>query len=371
MPPVSVGVANLLLYKGIMKQHRTVEIYEDEIVIDISAFVHKDYAIHNKELLLDIFSVFYTGQRVIVRFTDGENPRISGFNDFMEVISKIFQIPDHKISYDVESMSLQPVSKYFQKTRPLRIFSQSGDYIPDLTNKNLDSAKFVGALLGRLTPTRLKLAYAIDQAWPGDNFLTFQPEIDYANYIFHQDVAVGDLYKQEFSWLNTKTFDEDLQSDNILGSVDWVDSLNSYASIWNKFQIEIICETDVWDAGWFTEKTARCLATGKPYVLLSGPGALNLLRDKGFKTFGDIIDESYDSYSLPTQRLSYLIESLKELYYHPDRSNLLKQMYDRASENILIYLKFNKKYPVVESAPVQTQATENYVESTPGLIPLH
>jgi hypothetical protein len=370
MPLVSVGVVNPLRYKGIMKKHRTVEIHEDEIAIDISAFVHKDYAIHNKELLLDIFSSFYTGQRVLIRFTDGENPLISGFNDFIDVISKIFQIPDHKISYDVESMSLHRVSKYDQRTRPLRIFSQSGDVIPEILDKNLESAKFAGALLGRLTPTRLKLAYAIDQAWPGDNFMTFQPEIDYANYIFHHDVEVGNLYKKEFSWLNTKTFDRDLKSKDILGSIDWIDALKGYANIWNLFQIEIICETDVWNPGWFTEKTARCLATGKPFVLMSGAGALKLLRNQGFKTFGDIIDESYDSYTLPTQRLFHLIESLKALHDHPDRPKLLKQMYNQASENIAIYREFSQEYEdSVE--PVQMHTQEICVESATALIPLH
>lgn len=366
-----MGVVNPSLSECIMKQQRTVEICEDEIVINVSAFIHKDYAIHNKELLLDIFSVFYVRQRVIIRFTDGENPQISGFNNFMEFICEKFQIPDHRVLYNVESMSSQRVSKYAQQISPLRIFSQSGDLIPEIINKNLDSAKFVGALLGRLTPTRLKLAYSIDQAWPGDNFMIFQPEIDYANYIFHNDVEVGSLYRQEFSWLNSKIFDQDLKREDILGSINWVDALSSYANIWNQFQIEIICETDVWNPGWFTEKTARCLSTGKPFVLLSGAGALKLLRDQGFKTFDDVMDESYDSGSTPSQRLSLLIESLKVLYNHPDRSNLLKKMYYRASENMSIYKEFCQKYTEVSDKVAQPQVQEIYLEPTPALIPLH
>ena len=345
---------------------RTVKVNDDVMVIETQEFVHKDYAIHNKELLLDIFSKFYTGQQIIVKFLDGENPRMSGFNDFMEFICDQFQIPDHKILYEIETMSDQQFSKYPQKLTPLRIFPTANSYLSQVTDQNLESAKFVGTLIGRLTPARLQLAYAVDQAWPGDNFITFQPEISYTNYIFRE---VDDLYEQELTWLNNKIFDQDLKSNDILGSINWQKALASYGNICNRFHIEIICETDSLNSGWFTEKTAKCLAIGEPFVLVAGTGALAVLRSQGFKTFGDLIDESYDLCSTTALRISHLIESLKTLYNHPERSELLKLMYQRAAENISVYRTFKQKInQKICSVPAPDPES---VSAQHQLIPLH
>ena len=59
----------------------------------------------------------------------------------------------------------------------------------------------------------------------------------------------------------------------------------SYHDIWNKFKIEIVTETDEYQNQWFTDKTAKCLYTGKPFLLLSGPNSLGMLKRMGFVTF--------------------------------------------------------------------------------------
>ena len=110
-----------------------------------------------------------------------------------------------------------------------------------------------------------------------------------------------------------------------------------YHKLWSRYHIEIVAETDVFTPCVFTEKTARCLATGKPFVLLAAPKSLEKLREMGFLTFGDIIDESYDQTSLPNQRISSMIQSLQQLNQSDQRSELLQRLYQRAQENIKIY----------------------------------
>jgi hypothetical protein len=43
-----------------------------------------------------------------------------------------------------------------------------------------------------------------------------------------------------------------------------------------------------------SEKTLRPIACKRLFIVVGAPGILQLLRDKNFVTFGDIIDESYD-----------------------------------------------------------------------------
>lgn len=54
---------------------------------------------------------------------------------------------------------------------------------------------------------------------------------------------------------------------------------------------ETICENDCF---FVTEKTAKPLMAGRPFIMLSGRHTLKHLRSIGFKTFHPVIDESYD-----------------------------------------------------------------------------
>jgi hypothetical protein len=74
-------------------------------------------------------------------------------------------------------------------------------------------------------------------------------------------------------------------------------------------------------------------------VLLSGKESLQNLRDLGFKTFSDCLDESYDQCLLPSLRIRAIIDSLTKLYNHPNREKIIENMYNIAQENIEVYNK--------------------------------
>lgn len=68
-------------------------------------------------------------------------------------------------------------------------------------------------------------------------------------------------------------------------------------AIYNNSWYSIISETNpVWcDINFLTEKTAKCLAAMRVFVMFNAPGTLRYLRSLGFQTFhGEFIDESYD-----------------------------------------------------------------------------
>jgi hypothetical protein len=78
--------------------------------------------------------------------------------------------------------------------------------------------------------------------------------------------------------------------------------------------IEIVLETLFDDTRLhLTEKSLRPIALGQPFMLAGTSGSLAYLRDYGFKTFGDVIDESYDLVVDPQQRLNKIVSTMKEI----------------------------------------------------------
>jgi hypothetical protein len=62
-----------------------------------------------------------------------------------------------------------------------------------------------------------------------------------------------------------------------------------------------------------TEKILRPIACGKPFILVSTRGSLEYLRSYGFQTFGDFIDESYDTIVDPMERLHAIIKVMSTI----------------------------------------------------------
>jgi hypothetical protein len=62
-----------------------------------------------------------------------------------------------------------------------------------------------------------------------------------------------------------------------------------------------------------TEKTYKPLLVGHPFLVVGGQYTLRHLHAFGFKTFGDLIDESYDSLEYPGERLRAVAAEVERL----------------------------------------------------------
>jgi hypothetical protein len=64
-----------------------------------------------------------------------------------------------------------------------------------------------------------------------------------------------------------------------------------------------------------TEKTFKPIALGMPFIMVGTQGSLEYLRSYGFRTFGDIWDESYDlaNDDVRIERIAELLKSLDQL----------------------------------------------------------
>jgi len=62
-----------------------------------------------------------------------------------------------------------------------------------------------------------------------------------------------------------------------------------------------------------TEKTFKAIALEMPFVLVAPAGSLAYMREYGFKTFGDVFDESYDDETDDVRRIEKVTALLKHL----------------------------------------------------------
>jgi hypothetical protein len=94
----------------------------------------------------------------------------------------------------------------------------------------------------------------------------------------------------------------------------WLDILNFYRLC----ELELINETHqvIGNQVFLTEKTFRPLALGMPFLFLGCPSSLRLLRDLGYQTFPELIDESYDKSFSPLQTIAHIGNTLKKICDH-------------------------------------------------------
>ena len=63
----------------------------------------------------------------------------------------------------------------------------------------------------------------------------------------------------------------------------------------------------------FSEKTVSALLSNRPFIVIGAHGSLRALKQKGYKTFDNFIDESYDSIACPNQRMEQIFKTVKQI----------------------------------------------------------
>jgi len=90
--------------------------------------------------------------------------------------------------------------------------------------------------------------------------------------------------------------------------------------------ISVVLETVVDSKIHLTEKTLRSIACGHGFVLVAGPASLAYLRRYGFRTFGAVFDESYDTEKDTVKRLEKVISTMQQI------KNLSKTQWQEINE---------------------------------------
>jgi hypothetical protein len=139
-------------------------------------------------------------------------------------------------------------------------------------------------------------------------------------------------------------FDDRYYIDRIRDSV----CLDSWISIVSE---PIFADSDT--AVFISEKTFKPIACMHPFIILGGRGSLRAIREMGYKTFSDFIDESYDE--LPTfERMDAIIQVLKDIDEIEDKLEWFKSMRDVLEHN---YNLFHSKQGI---RPLASQQLSDY-----------
>jgi hypothetical protein len=172
--------------------------------------------------------------------------------------------------------------------------------------------------LNKSAPNQDFLVY--NRAWAG----TREYRLKFAEMIVdnaldshcHMNFSVDDgipYTHHQFKNNNLKIARTDLEHFFIANGADSCFSADYATPDYSQTRIEIVLETLFDDSRWhLTEKTLRPIACGKPFILAATPGSLDYLRSYGFQTFGQWIDESYDTVADPRERLIAIVKEMKK-----------------------------------------------------------
>jgi hypothetical protein len=103
--------------------------------------------------------------------------------------------------------------------------------------------------------------------------------------------------------------------------------------IYNQTAYSVVAETGYHNwYSFFTEKTAKPMMARRLFVMFSGQNFLHNLRSIGFRTFGNVIDESYDSIRDDQERWSAAFEQVQRLC-SMDQTWVFDQIADTVGHN--------------------------------------
>lgn len=142
------------------------------------------------------------------------------------------------------------------------------------------------------------------------------------------DRVLFSFFEKNNQWLQGHNYDDvkftNTSQDNINygGRMTAMKSLFVPYLIYNNSWFSIVAETRP-DINFITEKTAKALIGRRLFVMFSGPRHLELLKTMGFRTFDNVIDESYDleqdnvqRWTMAAKQIKYLLQQDPEAIYN-------------------------------------------------------
>ena len=184
-----------------------------------------------------------------------------------------------------------------------------------------------------------------NRAWSG----TREYRLKFAELLIHNQLTDrcvmgfnsednGDYRQHQFQ--NTRL---QIQCQNLEEYFFYNDSPSTASADYNSIdyqgtQLEIVLETLFDDDRiQLTEKILRPIACGHPFMLLSTVGSLEYLQQYGFKTFANLIDETYDAIQDPLLRLQAVVAEMKRI------SNLPSDEKEKLYTELRTIADYNRK----------------------------
>lgn len=191
-------------------------------------------------------------------------------------------------------------------------------------------------------PNHKHLFNIYSRAWSGTReyrlkfleLLTQQYLIDQARITF-DDTDQG-IHYSKHRYQNTRLAVTTSLEHVPVGSVSSCHSADYTVEHYQDCAIDVVLETLFDDQRLhLTEKILRPIACGRPFIIAGTVGSLEYLQSYGFKTFSNLIDESYDTVADPLERLQAIVQVMQRIAQLPkiEQQQLLMQMQEICVHN--------------------------------------
>jgi hypothetical protein len=297
----------------------------------------------NEPLILDLRS-------------EGPSIRELGITDVIDAWLTAHQLPPENVQLTRWSNPVEFVP--YQRVKCSKIshfFIMVRDYwqhTEPALEQQLQYQQPFGIFIGRLTMSRAAILYKLLLDAPGSIRQQIFPSLmkNVAPYQWHRsnedcyyldswsDWLLPDEQVSMFDWYDrdsVASIDNKTTRDHYVSTMSYVEMNNSLLQHYQKFAVEIVCETYTQGNTFFpTEKTARPLMAAKPILVYGPQYYLARLRGMGFRTYHEIWDESYDLYQGP-KRWHLMRKSMNTLLERSrsDQHVVLAQAYEIARHN--------------------------------------
>lgn len=138
--------------------------------------------------------------------------------------------------------------------------------------------------------------------------------------------------------INAKPISYDYKNQLINNTSHSVSRDRFQPDFYKSFALDIVAETVYnYPYPYVSEKTLRPIACKRMFIVVGAPNVLALLRKKGFRTFSEVIDESYDSIADPIKRWYAVCASISAFTQHSLQKikEILESQKDTLEHNFL------------------------------------
>ena len=220
-------------FRSIGKTHSKMILVNDDVIF-IYAFKFGQALIKDqREMLLDVICKNYRNQTIEVVSGDGENLELLGVMDLLELITTRLNISVDRVRLSSTNPKYHDQFPHLYK-KP-GVFVAAWNFIDPVATPADPDAKFVGTAIGRFTPSRFRLAYEMDQAFPGDAKIVFQHLQDG----LHELSWTSGVYDRELAWAQSRVFDVDVTPEQY-SKEHWVPGCSGYNAWSAQFQIDVV-----------------------------------------------------------------------------------------------------------------------------------
>jgi hypothetical protein len=284
-------------------------------------------------------------KKLYIQVPDGEPIEKSGFDQVVKRFVKQVQLPPESVI--IEMMDHYPPYRCdwaTVKLIPTRFFQAALKYINTDECTVEPSAPLFGAVYGRLTHSRLLMAHMLETELPNDSYVIMQTNPNMIRSAQFEFAPVKDFFKGMLQWYTTRTDAKRDFTNDVGGNLNVEHILPKYHKMFANYQIEVIIESAVAYRGWFTEKTTRCLISGKPFLLYGAPRQLERLQQMGFRTFAGVINEEYDTVEDDEERFDCVQNEIRRIAAIENKHEFLTNLQAIAAHNKNNYRAISNKY---------------------------